>query len=208
MILSQQSIKILEQFSAVSQTDNGIAGWQEKSFVGHTSYSVINEDGNYVLHAVADSAASGLYRKIKYDVQEFPILSWRWKVTQLPEQGDVHNKETDDYGARVYVIFPRFLKWKTKTINYIWARSLPRGESIPNSWLPNNAVMIAVESGSDSLGRWIVEKRNIYEDYKRIFGKEPPKAGAIAVMSDSDNTGAMAKAYYDDFVLSRNQIKK
>ena len=63
--------------------------------------------------------------------------------------------------------------------------------------------MIAVESGADSLGRWIAEKRNVYEDYSRIFSEEPPEVGAIAVMSDADNTAETAEAFYDDFVLGR-----
>ena len=202
-LITQQSVKVLEQFSASSQGEKGIQGWEEKSFVGHTQYSIVKEDDNYILHALAEGTASGLYKKIKYDVRQWPYLNWRWKVMQLPENGDVHFKETDDYGARVYVVFPRFLKWKTKTINYIWARKFPKGESIPNAWLPRNAVMIAVESGVDSLGRWITEKRNVYKDYKRIFSEEPPEVGAIAVMSDSDNTSGKAEALYDDFILTK-----
>lgn len=198
---SQDEVKIIEQFSAKSIAGSQIAGWKEKSFVGTTKYVIIELDGNHVLHARADSAASGLFKEIKYNPKEWPVLSWRWKVIQLPEKGDVHFKATDDYGARVYVVFPHFLKWKTKTISYIWARKLPKGEHIPNPWLPQNAVMLAVQSGADSLGMWITEKRNVYEDYKRIFGGEPPMAGAIAIMSDSDNTGGVAEAFYDDLIL-------
>jgi len=44
----------------------------------------------------------------------------------------------------------------------------------------------------------------VYQDYKRIFNEEPPKAGAIAIMSDSDNSGGKAEAFYDDFVISKN----
>ena len=140
---------------------------------------------------------------VAYEAYEFTLLSRRWKAVHLPQKGDVHNKETDDYGARVYVVFPRFLKWKTKTISYIWARTFPEGASIPNAWLPDNAVMIAAESGRDSLGFWLSEKRNIYEDYKQLFGEEPPTVKAIAIMSDGDNTGGRAEAYYDDLKISK-----
>ncbi|NOZ61379.1 MAG: DUF3047 domain-containing protein [Calditrichaeota bacterium] len=201
---SQQDKRLIEKFSKDSQTSKGIDGWDEKSFVGRTQYAVIQEDSNFVLRADADSAASGLYKKIKYDLKEFPFLSWRWKVVHLPEKGDVRYKETDDYGARVYVVFPKFLKWQTKTISYIWANRLSPGKSHPNPWLPKNVVMIAVKSGTDDLGKWFAEKRNVYEDYKRLFGKEPPKVGAIALMSDSDNTGGKAEAFYDDFFVSQN----
>jgi hypothetical protein len=198
---SLDNTKIVDQFSGKSFRNNEIMGWEEKSFVGRTSYAIVEQDGNDVLHARADSAASGLFKEMKYDPKEWPILSWRWKAVQLPEKGDVRFKETDDYGARVYVVFPHFLKWKTKTISYIWAKQLPKGEHIPNPWLPKNAVMLAVQSGADSLGRWITEKRNVYDDFKKIFGSEPPNAGAIAIMSDSDNTGGVAEAFYDDIML-------
>lgn len=201
--VSQENIKVIERFSEESQQEDGIKGWEVESFLGYTDYTIVEEDNDFVLKAVADSAASGLFRDIEYELEDYPYLSWRWKVEKLPEAGDVHQKETDDYGARVYVVFPQFLKWNTKTINYIWANNLEKGKSHPNAWLPDNAMMIAVQSGVDSLGIWITEKRNVYEDYRRLFGEYPPEVGAIALMSDADNTGGSAKAYYDDFVISK-----
>jgi hypothetical protein len=204
LLNAQEQIKIIDKFAFQSANGQLINGWEEKSFEGNTQYSVEKEDSNFVLHAIADSAASGLHKKIKIDVKEWQHLSWRWKVIQLPEKGDVHFKETDDYGARVYVVFPKLLKWNTRTISYIWAKKLAKEKKHPNPWLPKHVIMVAVESGPDSLDRWIREKRNVYEDYKNIFKEEPPKAGAIAIMSDSDNTGGKAEAFYDDFVFSKN----
>jgi hypothetical protein len=201
---AQEKMTVIDRFSILSSKGQLIKGWDEKSFVGNTQYSVEKEDSNFVLHAFADSTASGLHKKIKINVKEWQHLSWRWKVIQLPEKGDVRFKETDDYGARVYVVFPKLLKWNTRTISYIWAKKLPKEKKHPNPWLPKHVIMVAVESGPDSLGRWIREKRNVYEDYKNIFKEEPPKAGAIAIMSDSDNTGGKAEAFYDDFVFSKN----
>jgi hypothetical protein len=192
---------IVEQFSSQSQKENWIDGWRERSFVGNTQYRIIEDQGNHVLHALADSAASGLYKKWKFNPEDWPVLTWRWKVAQIPDTGDERFKETDDYGARVYVVFPQFLFWKSRTISYIWARHLPKEASCPNPWMPKNEMMLAVESGNDSLGHWIQEKRNIYEDYKKLFGSDPPRVGAIAVLTDSDNTGGVAEAFYDDFIL-------
>lgn len=199
--VSQADRLVVERFTPGPETADALENWEEKRFVGSTDYRIVEENGDHVLRARADSAASGLFRDISFDTEDWPIISWRWKVTELPAEGDVRSKETDDYGARLYVVFPRFLKWRTKTINYIWSRTLPAGESTPNTWLPDNAVMIAVRSGYDSLGVWLVEKRNVREDYRRVFGEYPPDAGAIAIMTDADNTGGSAEAYYDDIVL-------
>ena len=63
-------------------------------------------------------------------------------------------------------------------------------------------MMIVAESGSDKTGRWITEQRDILADYRRLFGEEPRKLGAIAIMTDTDNSGGEAVAWYGDITLS------
>jgi hypothetical protein len=94
----------------------------------------------------------------------------------------------------------RMLFWRTKAINYIWANRLPQGESLPNAFT-SNAVMVAVESGDGKAGTWVTEERNVYEDYRALFGEDPPAIDAIALMTDTDNTGGEAEAYYGDIFL-------
>ncbi len=62
-------------------------------------------------------------------------------------------------------------------------------------------MMVAVESGEENSGKWISEERNIVADYRRLFGEEPPMVGAIAIMTDTDNTGENARAWYDDLAF-------
>jgi regulator of sigma D len=63
-------------------------------------------------------------------------------------------------------------------------------------------MMVAVQSGPSLAGRWLNEERDILSDYKSLFGEEPKKAGAIAIMTDTDNTGESAVAWYKDIILS------
>jgi hypothetical protein len=44
----------------------------------------------------------------------------------------------------------------------------------------------------------VYEERNIYEDYKKAFGRKPGAVGAIALMTDTDNTLSVAEAFYKD----------
>jgi len=176
-------------------------GWQERSFAGHTSYRVVTDAGGRVLQADSRAAASGLVYELKADPRQLPILSWRWKVAGTVPGGDARSKAGDDYAARIYVIFPHWFFPKTKTLNYIWSNRLAKGEHIPNPFT-GNAIMLAVESGPELAGTWISERRNVYQDYRRVFGSEPPEIGAIAIMTDTDNTGSSATAWYDDIVLS------
>lgn len=169
--------------------------WEEKSFKGKTQYQVIREDDQWCIKATSRSAASALYYKINYDLKEYPILKWRWKVDHVLSKGDESKKEGDDYAARVYVVFPSMIFWNTKAINYIWANKLPVGKGVPNPFT-SSAIMIAVETGPRHTGRWMEERRNVLEDYRTFFGQDPPPAGAIAIMTDTDNTGEEATAWY------------
>lgn len=43
------------------------------------------------------------------------------------------------------------------------------------------AHMIAIESGSDRVGQWISERRDIRANYRRAFGEEPSRVDAVAI---------------------------
>lgn len=177
-----------------------LAGWKPKRFHGETSYSLVNDGERRVLKAHSHAAASGLYKEVDFEPAKYPILRWSWKIGGTIPNGDERTKTGDDYAARVYIVFPRTLFWKTKAINYIWANRLPQGESLPNAFT-SNAMMVAVESGDGKAGTWVAEERNVYEDYRALFGEDPPAIGAVALMTDTDNTGGEAVAYYGDIIL-------
>jgi hypothetical protein len=54
-----------------------------------------------------------------------------------------------------------------------------------------------------NLEPWGPEKVNVYEDYKRLFGREPKHVRAIGLMSDSDNTESTAQAHYKGITISK-----
>jgi len=190
-----------EPFVLIDDFEAGLkTRWEKKIFEGETRYTVIKMDGSGCLKAESHASASGLIYKIKYDTRDYPVLTWRWKVENILQKGDERTRQGDDYAARVYVVFPHFIPALTRSINYIWANKLPRGERCPNPYY-SRAMMIAVESGEKKVGTWVTEKRNVFEDYRTCFGKDPSYAGAIAIMTDTDNTGESAVAYYDDIKL-------
>ena len=197
--------------SAASATDmipigrfaeTGLQGWSSKIFQGETSYRIVEDGGHQVLEANSRAAASGLVFETEYDPRELPILTWRWKVADIIAGGDSRTKAGDDYAARIYVVFPHWFFPKTRTLNYIWANRLPR-ESVQANAFTGNAMMIAVESGTEKIGEWLTERRDIVADFRRAFGEDPPRVGAIAIMTDTDNTGTAAMAWYGDITASR-----
>lgn len=180
---------------------DGLKGWESKSFKGDTAYTIVQEDGRTVLKAHAKGAASGLSKKLKFNPQTHRYLKWSWKIAGTVAGGNEKSKQGDDYAARVYVVFPGRFFWQMRALNYIWANQLPKGEFVPNAFT-SNAMLLAVQSGPSKAGQWVTEQRDILADFRRVFGEDPPEAGAIAIMTDTDNTGAEATAWYGDITLS------
>ncbi len=222
-----QSPSVLEvgKFSAASVGAALPDGWKPLTFkkIGkHTVYTVVKDGDTAAVKAVSEASASGLTREITINLKEYPIVQWRWKVANVLQKGDVTRKEGDDYPARIYITFEYdsskvgfFDKAKYETvkllygqypplaaINYIWESKAPKGTVVPNPFT-DQAKMIVVESGPDHLNQWMNEERNVYEDYKKAFGGEPPLISGVAIMTDTDNTGESATAYYGDIVFKK-----
>jgi len=194
-----------------------------KKIERHTTYSLVKDGESIILKAVSETSASGLIREIKIDPKQYPILRWRWKVENILEKGDVRKKQGDDYPARVYITFeydPSQLGLIEKAkfeavrlvygqyppifaINYIWESKSPIGTIVPNPY-SDRVMMIVVQSGKTKLNQWIDEERNIYEDFKKAFGREPFMISGVAIMTDTDNTGERAIAYYGDILFKKN----
>ena len=182
--------------------DNALKEWQEKIFKNKVMYSIAatnTPDGH--LLAQSNQACSGLIYRLKLDVKQFPNMSWDWKVTRFPNKKSGNQDTTgwiekDDYAARVYVIFSSWNFMNIKSLEYVWDETLPE-EKVMSSPYFDNIKLIVAQSGRESLDAWVMENRNIYEDYKKAFGKEPPRyATAIALMTDADNTLSTAEAMY------------
>jgi hypothetical protein len=193
---------LAQQINIGRFSQGDLTGWKEKSFIGHTAYTLVNNDNRTVLQAVTCSAASGLIREIDIDLNKTPYLNWSWKIDNIYQGNNERSKKGDDYPARIYVVVSgNLFFWRTKAINYVWSSNQPVGSTWDNAYT-DNAKMIAVRSGNAERGRWVSEKRNIREDLKRLFGKEIDEINAIAIMSDSDNTGQQAIANYGDIFFS------
>jgi hypothetical protein len=193
-----------------------------KKIEKHTVYTLVEDGGTVVIKAEAEASASGLTREIRIDPKEYPVVQWRWKVNNILKKGDVSRKDGDDYPARIYITFEYdsgklgfFEKVKYQAIrlmygqypplgaiNYIWESKAPKGTMVPNPYT-DRVMMIVVESGEEKLGQWVHEERNVYEDYKNAFGKDPPAISGVAIMTDTDNTGENAIAYYGDIVFKK-----
>ncbi len=200
----------------ISEEFSNTERWEALTFPkiqSHTVYSI--EEGQY-LKIESDSSASGLIMTDTFDVYKFPLLTWRWKAMNIFEKGDARRKKGDDYPVRIYVVFEydpdlagfgQRLQYESvkliygeypplASISYIWSNRIINEDFIYSPYT-KKAVMIPVESGSKNLGTWQSYSVNILDDYRKIFGTDPPKTASLAIMGDSDNTGEASLAYID-----------
>jgi len=223
--IHSQSVIDVGRFSA-EKTENGLQTYWKpltfKKIEKHTIYTLVKDEGIIVVKAVSEASASGLTRAVRIDPKEYPIVQWRWKVENILKKGNVREKEGDDYPARLYITFEYdsskvsfFEKAKFEmirllygqyppiaAINYIWESTAPLGTIVPNPYT-DRVTMIVVESGPTKLKQWVDEERNLYEDFKKLFGKDPPMISGVAIMTDTDNTGERAIAYYGDILFKK-----
>lgn len=188
--------------------DGGIGHFKERSFVGHTRYELINQtiepaaSPQVVLKASAHTAASALYREVVIDISKTPYLRWHWKVENVLDITNPFEKAGDDYPARVYVVIKHGpFPWQVRSLNYVWANTAQTKPHWPNPFT-ERAIMIPLRAGRDGLGQWHSESVNVAEDYERVFGEKISQIHGIAIMSDTDNAGGKAVAFYGDISFS------
>jgi hypothetical protein len=187
------------------------------SFKNSTDYLLVVEDNVVVVRAMAHNSASLLALQTDFDPHRFPMLSWRWKVAQNVSGANTADQAKEDAPVRLMVSFAgdvsklafkdRFAASAAQTISgqalpyatlmYVWGSKVAL-DSITVSSRSARVRMLALAVDDQGLGTWQTYKRNLVEDFKRAFGEEPANVTSIQIMTDTDNTGADAQAYYGD----------
>ncbi len=224
-----QEIIEIGTFSKASTDAVFPEGWEPLDLGGaerKTKYSLVKDEGIWVARADSQDSASAMFYPIQIDLKKTPIVQWRWKIKKVLKEGDATRRDGDDYPARFYIFFDydaSQLSWFERlgyesyyrlygvypplaALNYLWANKLPVGTLIPNIY-SDRVQMYVVRSGDTQAGMWVTQQRNIYKDYVRAFGKEPPVVLGIAFMTDTDNTGEKATAFYGDIRLLSTEEK-
>lgn len=180
-----------------------VSDWQEKSFAGHTRYDLIELEGQQVIHADSVASASAYYLPVKVDLNKTPNLHWSWRKRVGIDPGEEETKAGDDFVARVYVIKKGgVFFWNTRAINYVWSSNNEKQERWANPFAGDNAQMLVLRNGEDEEHQWFQETRNVKQDFADFFGKDIDQIDGIAIMTDSDNSGLRASAYYGDIYFS------
>jgi hypothetical protein len=177
-----------------------ILEWRQQSFEGRTDYTWRAAEDSGAGHAAVrarchEATASGHILEREHRLADAPILEWRWRVDARYSDIDETTREGDDYPARVYVVAERWPAFRSRAINYVWASEQPAGTTWENAFA-SQFMMLAVRSGSERLGEWVTERRNVLEDFRRLHDLEPTHIDALAIMTDCDNAGQSTTAWY------------
>lgn len=182
-----------------------------------TTYRLATVAGVAAVEARADDSMALLARPLSVDLAATPILCWRWFVDAPVARGDMTRKSGDDYAARLYVAFDmpdgamsagtRFKLGLARrmfgaavpdaALNYVWDNRNPVGARRKSAYT-DRAELIVAETGAARAGTWTNERADIAADFARAFGGKPGKPIQVAVASDTDNTGSVARAAFAD----------
>ena len=199
-------VVVIEDWMTYAISQRGIpSGWKGEAFGQRADYDFTIEqrgDGR-VLHLESRNDHSTIARDItsKVNLKETPILEWTWKATILPTGGDLRRKETTDMAAQLYVVWPRFpALLRSRIIGYVWDATTP-ATTIVKSQKTGTVTFVVMRSGLGDLGKWVTERRNVAEDYAKIFGEFPDDPSAITISIDSNDTHSMAESFMGPIVF-------
>lgn len=219
--LSWPSVLRVAHFSTRAPSDTIPSDWAEIRFGQNesgTDYALVDLDSVVAVQAQSKNGSSALITHPRIDLEEHPIIEWKWRVEDLPADADIAADTTDDAGARLYVTFDYqglgiidraklmllrkfgYEKAPSRAINYVWATNRKRSTVVPSPYT-DQIMMMSIRSGTDRTGEWVRERRNVLADYRQLFGGTPPPVNGVALMTDTDNTAGTARAFYGDIVF-------
>ena len=169
-----------------------------------TNYSVgSNENGNF-LKSVADNAASGLGKEVKIDLNKTPYINITWRVEKDLSGIKENTKKGHDFAARVFAVKKTGVTpFSNRAINYVFSSNNEIGFSSPSPYT-KNAKDNVLSTTKNNLNQWVTVKSNVKEDFKKFHDLDVNELDGLAIMSDTDNSGMKAIAYFQNIYFSTN----
>src|SRR4051812_44379588 len=124
---------LVDDFST-EKPDRFPARWQARDpKTAERVYTIASEHGDQFLHAVAHAQSAQIGVSVKASCAQFPVVTWRWRITEIPAGSDERVAATNDSAAGVYVVFKgRFGGLVPRAIKYVWSAREPRGAAFPS----------------------------------------------------------------------------
>ena len=175
------------------------AGWRAYETIGGRpvyDFTIVEDEGHRGLHLRSRGDHSTIARRLRISLKATPLLEWSWKMAQFPAGADLRRKETSDLSGHLFVVWPRQpAMLRSRLIGYVWDEKIP-ADTVEPSRKTGTVTFVVVRSGPADASTWVTERRNVAEDYRRIYGEEPEDAGAVALSIDTNDTRSTAEALF------------
>lgn len=184
------------------------AGWRDLKFRNYAATQYRTENGNLAI--VAAKSSSMLYRPVGAERLSPSRGRWSWRVDEGVGPTDLSKKGGDDSAIALYFVFadektanrlagkkPSMLRMLgargTTTLVYVFGGAAPGGFKSP--YVAGDSRSMVLRTAMSEHGRWYDEVVDFAADHERAFGKSPERLLAVAVSSDSDDTGGLNVAF-------------
>lgn len=196
-----QDCIVLDDF-ARSKVGEFPTDWKPRKDAGRAAYTVQEEGGRRFLQAISEGLGIQAAREQPWDVAQYPVLAWSWRLREHPKGSDERQGKTNDSALAVYAIWPHS-SVSVKALKYIWSAVVPVGTPLTSS--AGLTQVRVLRSGDAGKGEWVEARANVAEDFRARFKEtEVPKPAGIAVLTDADDTKSRAAGDYAVFRACRS----
>ena len=199
---------VIEDWKAYPIGTTGLPGdWKSQNWgtPHYENLKIVEDEGRRALSMKSANDSSTINKEIKGKVhlEDTPMLEWQWKSTVLPKGGNSCKKATDDQAGQIFLVWPRFPEAvRSRIIGYVWDTTQPVG-TICKSEKTGTVTYVVVHSGPADLNKWVTEKRNVVEDFRKIYGEAPDEPSVLSLSIDSNDTNTSSEAMYGPIVFKK-----
>lgn len=200
--------KLQNEIERLEQGDITPVGWNYLWNIGvseiyrdkHTKLDDASEH-KHTIHCHTKGDTGILQHDVDMPLTKTTEISWRWCIDQLPSSIREDSLPSHDY-LSIAVEFD-----SGRDITYYWSSTLPVGTGY-DCPLPNWAgkeYHVVVRSGNQSLGQWLQERRNLYEDHEQYMGQPPGRIVRVWLIANSILQRGTGTCDYADIVLQNDE---
>ena len=198
-------------------------GWHAVPLPGKaaTRYSPVHKDGRSAWYAQADRSASLWRRHWRVAAERIGAVRLSWWVTRPLPGTDFGEAGLTDAPAQVMFAFDGDhgrLPLRTRmqyelaetlsgerppyaTLKYAYGRDPAQVGQVIVHPRTDRVRTIVLDAGTAPAGRWRDHRRDLVADFQRAFGEPPGPLLSVALLTDGDNTGQQADAWYGEIAL-------
>ena len=153
-------------------------------------FKVTGQNTGYV---EANNGSIQVSTLVNVKLPEYKYLAWDWKAIELPPKGDLRNDETDDQAIQLVVTF-QLPDGNVKALDYVWDTNAPIGidheRNVGFPGFQRELSYLVVESGTEYQNQWRPVRRNLIEDFQKVFPDLPlpSRVKSVTVQTNSWRT--------------------